>query len=68
MEIVRVTVVPREPEAETVCALFRAHGIESSYRATDIAAQAWGGWQEVLVREADVEHARQLLTDSPGSR
>jgi hypothetical protein len=61
---VRVTVVRSEQEAEAVCAVLRAHGINCSYRATDIAAQAFGGWQEILVRQAELDEARQFLETS----
>lgn len=50
-----------EQEAELVCAMFRAHGINCSYRETDIAAQAFGGWQEILVGRGDFDAARELL-------
>jgi Putative prokaryotic signal transducing protein len=53
--------VRNEPEAEIVCSRLRAAGIESAYRVTDISAEAFGGWQEILVRRTDLERARKLL-------
>lgn len=67
-----LTVVSSEPEAEVVCGLLRSAGIECGQRDTDaidtpvenfIAA----GPQEILVREADLEAAKNLLADSQGS-
>ena len=61
-----MTVVSGEPEAEIVCGLLRSAGIECAYRDTEeidspledfIAA----GTREVLVRENDLEAARELL-------
>ena len=61
-----VKVVSGEPEAEVVCGLLRSAGIECGYRDTEqidspledfIAA----GAREILVRESDLEAARELL-------
>jgi hypothetical protein len=65
-ELVRLTVVPNEPQAETIRALLRTEGIESLQRPTDFAAGAFDGWsaggpREILVRSADLEAARELL-------
>jgi len=66
-EPVVVTVVSGRPEADVVCGLLRSAGIECAYRDTDaidspledfIAA----GAQEILVRESDLEAAKELLT------
>jgi Putative prokaryotic signal transducing protein len=65
-DTVVLTVVPAEPEAELVCGLLRSEGIECAFRDTEeidtpledfIAA----GAQEILVREADLEAAKELL-------
>ena len=65
-DTVVLTVVPTEPEAELVCGLLRSEGIECAFRDTEaidtpledfIAA----GAQEILVREADLEAAKELL-------
>ena len=66
-----VKVVSGEPEAELACGLLRANGIECAYRDTaaidspleDFTA---AGPREILVREADLEAARELLADSAG--
>jgi putative signal transducing protein len=61
-----LTVVSGEPEAEVLCGLLRSEGIECAYRDTEqidtsledfIAA----GAREILVREADLEAAKELL-------
>jgi hypothetical protein len=65
-DTVVVTVVSGESEAEVVCGLLRSSGIECAYRGTEaidspledfIAA----GSQEVLVREPDLDAAKELL-------
>jgi Putative prokaryotic signal transducing protein len=67
-----LTVVSTEPEADVVCGLLLSAGIECAHRDTDaidlsvedfIAA----GPQEILVREADLEAAKELLAASQGS-
>jgi len=64
---VAVKVVSGEPEAEIACGLLRSAGIECFYRETEaidspledfIAA----GQREIVVREADADAARELLT------
>jgi hypothetical protein len=63
---VPVKVVPSLTEAEIACSMLRAYGIESSFRALDSADTiAMVGWQEILVAEADVDAARELL-EQPG--
>jgi Putative prokaryotic signal transducing protein len=69
-ETVRLTVVPDEGAAETLCGLLRSEGIDCSYRETDSAAGVFGGttfagWREILVAEEDLERARELLPDQP---
>jgi hypothetical protein len=67
VEPVVLTVVHDEAEAEIICGLLRANGIECSYRNTDLAAGAWtvgfasGGPIELLVNEEDIVAARELL-------
>jgi hypothetical protein len=70
MEVgVRLTVVSSEAEADIICSLLRVNGISCEERATDIAlpgAGGSGGWREILVREDQLEAARELLaTASP---
>ena len=64
-----LTVVPNEPEAEILCGLLRANGIECDYRETDsidspIEDFIPAGPREVMVHEADLEAARELLPES----
>ena len=65
-EPVRVTTVPGEAEAEALCGLLRSEGLECGYRPTeedDSAFEGFGsdGQQEILVHEADLEQAREIL-------
>lgn len=64
-----LTVVPGETEAEVLCGLLRANGIECGYRDTDATDSALedfmtSGPREILVHEADLETARALLPES----
>ena len=66
VELVRLTTVASEPEAETVRGLLATEGIESMQRPTNVAAGALDGWaaggaREILVRETDLERARELI-------
>jgi hypothetical protein len=68
-DAVVLTVVPGETEAEVVCGLLGANGIECAYRDTDaidspIEEFIASGPREVLVHEADLEAARALLPES----
>ena len=65
-ELVRLTVVGSEAEAELVRALLQTEGIESMQRPTDFAAGALDGWaaggaREVLVHADDLDAARALV-------
>lgn len=64
--MVPVTVVANEMEAEVVCGMLRANGIESSYRQTSFGAGSMdgmrGGQQEILVPERDEKRARELVS------
>ena len=65
-ELVRLTVVPSEPEAELLRGLLATEGIESIQRPTDFAAGALDGWaaggaREILVHARDLETARELI-------
>ena len=67
-ELVRLTIVPNEPEAEMIRGLLATEGIESMQRKTDFAAGAWaglpaGGPREILVYAGDLEAARELIAD-----
>ena len=62
-EPVRLTVVSSELEAEEICSMLRAEGIESYQRATELSGAAFGAgnWTEVLVAGGDLARARELL-------
>ena len=68
-EQVVLTVVATEPEAEILCGLLQANGIECAYRDTEAIDSPLedftaAGAREILVRPADLEAARELLPDS----
>ena len=57
-------------EAEIVCGLLRANGIECGFRETEAIDSpledfTQAGAQEILVRAADLETARELLDSAP---
>ncbi len=61
-----VTVVSGEQEAEVVCGLLRSAGIECGYRDTEAIDSPLedfmaAGAREILVRESDLEAAKELL-------
>lgn len=61
-EPVRLTIVRDAGEAEVLCGLLRTEGIPCIYRVTDQSAELqYGAWREVLVNEADLTRARELL-------
>jgi hypothetical protein len=66
-DVVRLTTVPGDAEAEALCGLLRSDGIECGYRPTAEADSAFegfggeGGVQEILVHQRDLERARELL-------
>lgn len=67
-DLVRLTVVSNEPEAEMIRSLLATEAIESMQRQTDFAAGAWegmpaGGPREILVHQRDLEAARGLIAD-----
>ncbi len=64
-EPVRLTIVGSEPEADLLCDLLRSEGIECTHKVTNFGAGAFDGVapsgpREVLVRESDLERAREL--------
>ena len=68
-EGVVLTVVSGEPEALVVCGLLESNGIDCAYRDTEAIESPLedftaAGPREILVRESDVEAARQLVADS----
>jgi hypothetical protein len=61
-----LTVVANEPEAEIVCGLLRAAGLECGYRDTaaiDSSLENFtaAGRREILVQASDLDAARALL-------
>jgi hypothetical protein len=68
-DLVRLTIVANELEAEMVRALLTTNGIDSMQRYTNFAAGALDGMpsgagpREILVRAADLEDARRLIAE-----
>ena len=60
MDVVPLTVVRNAEEAEIIAGLLRTAGIESSHRPA-MSADEFSGLTEVLVREDDLDAARELL-------
>jgi hypothetical protein len=67
-DLMRVTIVDNEPEADLAVSLLRNEGIRAMWRTTDAAAAGLGagtssamGPVEILVRAEDAERARELL-------
>jgi hypothetical protein len=66
-ELVRLTVVSSEFEAEALRGLLSEEGISSMQRPTDFAVGSLDGWssagglREILVHAADLERARELV-------
>jgi hypothetical protein len=68
-----VMVASSESEADVVCGLLRANGIECAYRDTEaidstIEDFIASGPREILVRAADLDAARDLLAQSPETK
>ncbi len=65
-DVVVVTTVSSEPEAEMVCELLRSNGIECGHRDTAAIETSLEnfmatGPQEILVRAADLADAESVL-------
>jgi hypothetical protein len=60
---VRLTVVSGHGEADVICSMLRAEGIKCAERAAD-SIESIGNWREVLVAEADLTQARELLASA----
>jgi hypothetical protein len=65
---VRLAVVGSQGEADVICSLLPAHGIECRERATNLdftsefgQGGGWGGQREVLVSRADFDLAQELI-------
>jgi hypothetical protein len=69
-EGVVLTVVSGEAEANIVCGLLTTNGIDCAYRDTEAIDSPLedftaAGAREILVREADLEAARELIAAPP---
>ena len=70
-EVVVVTVVSSETEAEVACGLLRSAGLKCAYRDTEsidspVEDFIASGPREILVEASDLEVARELLGVSAG--
>ena len=70
-DVVSVTVVSSETEAEMVCGLLRSAGIACGYRDTDAIDSSMedfiaSGPREILVHPDDLEAAKELLPAPDG--
>ena len=70
-EVVVVTVVSGETEAEVACGLLRSAGLKCAYRDTEsidspVEDFIASGPREILVEASDLEVARELLGVSAG--
>ena len=66
-----VKVVSGESEAQVVCGLLRSAGIECGYRDTEAIDSPLedfmaAGSREILVHQADLEDAKELLAETEG--
>jgi hypothetical protein len=66
-----VKVVSGESEAQVVCGLLRSAGIECGYRDTEAIDSPLedfmaAGSREILVNQADLETAKELLAEAEG--
>lgn len=70
-EVVVVTVVSGEQEAELVCGLLRSAGIKCGYRDTEAIGSSMedfinSGPREILVHPDDLDAAKEVLAASEG--
>jgi hypothetical protein len=67
-ELVRLTIVRNEMEAELLCGLLRTEDIECDHRSTNFGVGTMdglpGGAREVLVAADDLDRAREILAAS----
>jgi Putative prokaryotic signal transducing protein len=67
MDLVPLTVVPNEIEAEQIRSILSLEGIDSMQRVTNLGAgsldgsSGMGGPREILVRQDDLETAQALI-------
>jgi hypothetical protein len=69
VELVLLTIVLNEIEADQVQSLLKFEGIESMQKPTDVGAGSIGGSgamsgsREILVKQEDLERARAIIGD-----
>ena len=66
-EVVALTVIASQGEADVICSVLRSAGIKCADRATNTFAErggGFGGWREILVEENALTSARELLAGS----
>jgi putative signal transducing protein len=67
MDLVRLTIVPNEIEADQIQSLLGFEGIESMQKLTNVGAgsidgtSGMGGAREILVKPEDLETAQAIL-------
>ena len=69
MALVRLTLASTPFDADMIQSLLKTEGLESTRRQTNFGAgssDGWGGQQEILVEEKDVEAARALIAEDAG--
>jgi hypothetical protein len=71
-ELVHLTVVPTEAEADLLCAFLRTEGIECDDRPTNLGVGAMdglpgGGPREIVVGEHELARAQEILAASRNS-
>jgi hypothetical protein len=69
-DLVRITLVDSEPEAQMAIAMLQTEGIAATWRQSAFGATSWAvpaiggtGPIEILVRPDDAERAQELLAD-----
>ena len=63
-DVVQLTLVGSQGEADVICSLLRAHGIQCADRAANLSAErggGFGGWREILGSADDLGLARELV-------
>ncbi|TML29390.1 MAG: DUF2007 domain-containing protein [Actinobacteria bacterium] len=67
-ELIPLTIVRNEAEAELLCALLRTEGIDCQHRSTNFGVGSMdglpGGAREVVVDQEKLERAQELLAAS----
>jgi hypothetical protein len=66
-DVVRLTAVASQGEADVICSFLRAYGIRCSDRAASESGEpaAVGGWREILVGKDDLDAAREAMSSKP---